>query len=83
MTPYYGSSYTTASMKGRELKAIRQRLGVSQAGVAKLLGVTQNTVSRWERDELRISKPVGRLIRIAGGEPVAAVLAGSKRAVKK
>ena len=70
-------------MKSRGLRAIRRRLGISQAKLAERIGFTQNTVARWERDEIPISEPAARLIRIAGGEPVETVLVGSKRAVKK
>jgi len=51
-------------MKGRELRRIRQRLGWTQAQMAKEAGVASNTVARWERDEMQISEPVARLIKI-------------------
>lgn len=35
---------------GAEVAAIRKGLGLSQAEFAEILGVTQATVSRWERD---------------------------------
>ena len=69
-------------MTARELRTIRRRLGVSQARLARLIGVRQNTVGRWERDELSISEPVARLIRIVGGEPVESVVS-TKRSAKK
>jgi DNA-binding transcriptional regulator YiaG len=32
-----------------EIKALRQRLGVTQDGLARLVPTTQVTVNRWER----------------------------------
>lgn len=34
---------------GKNLRAHRSRLGISQAAMAELLGVTKLTVGRWER----------------------------------
>lgn len=50
-------------MKGKELRAIRKRLGWTQAEFAESLGVAENTVARWERDERTIREPVARFIR--------------------
>ena len=41
-------------MKGNELRAIRNRLGLTQAKLANAVNVATNTVARWERAELRI-----------------------------
>ncbi len=35
-------------MSGRELKAARKRLGLTQAELAKAVGVQRVTVARWE-----------------------------------
>jgi DNA-binding transcriptional regulator YiaG len=57
-------------MTGAELRRIRTRLGLTQAALAERLGVTGNTVARWERDEVRITEPAGRLIAfVAGSAP--------------
>jgi predicted ATPase/DNA-binding CsgD family transcriptional regulator/DNA-binding XRE family transcriptional regulator len=40
-----------------ELRARRQALGLTQAGLAALLRVTSTTVARWERNEQRIGNP--------------------------
>jgi transcriptional regulator with XRE-family HTH domain len=40
-----------------ELRARRQTLGLTQARLAALLGVTSTTVARWERMEQRIGHP--------------------------
>jgi transcriptional regulator with XRE-family HTH domain len=50
-------------MKGNELRKERKRLAWTQARLAEALGVTPNTVARWERDEVSISKPIALLIK--------------------
>ena len=44
-------------MFGAALRAHRQKLELSQAGLALRLGVTANTVARWERGEQRVGNP--------------------------
>jgi transcriptional regulator with XRE-family HTH domain len=44
-------------MTGAQLRTERQRLGLSQAKLADALGVTANTVARWERVEMKIAQP--------------------------
>lgn len=39
----------SAPMTGDELKAKRQKLGMTQEELAQELGTTSNTVARWER----------------------------------
>jgi DNA-binding transcriptional regulator YiaG len=51
-------------MKGDELRRIRDRLGWTQTEMAEALGVTRNTVARWERDEVSIREPMARLIKV-------------------
>jgi transcriptional regulator with XRE-family HTH domain len=55
-------------MTGRELHAIRQRLGLTQAALAEAVGVTSNTVARWERSEMGISEPAVRLVKKLAAE---------------
>jgi transcriptional regulator with XRE-family HTH domain len=50
-------------MKGRTLKSLRKKLGWTQVKLSKSVGVTSNTIARWERDEVSISKPVEQLIK--------------------
>jgi transcriptional regulator with XRE-family HTH domain len=50
-------------MKGKELRSIRKKLNWTQAELAKALGVTSNTVARWERDEMGINEPAARLAK--------------------
>jgi transcriptional regulator with XRE-family HTH domain len=47
---------------GKELRDYRRRFSDTQAAFADRLGVTPNTVARWERDEMRIPESVARLI---------------------
>ncbi len=50
-------------MKGRTLRTIRKHLRLTQQTMAQRIGVTKNTVARWERDELKIREPIARLIQ--------------------
>lgn len=45
-------------MKGKSFKQTRKALKMSQADLAKVLGVTVTAVARWERGERPISGPV-------------------------
>ena len=44
-------------MTGPELRQWRQRMGFSQQEVARALGITQVTVSRWERGVTPVEHP--------------------------
>lgn len=41
-------------MVGEEVRKRRKALELNQSELAELLGVTRNTVARWERDEVTI-----------------------------
>ena len=56
------------AMTGRELRSIRQKLALTQAALAEAIGVTSNTVARWERGEMAISEPAARLLEKLAGE---------------
>jgi DNA-binding transcriptional regulator YiaG len=58
------SLYSPTMMTGLALKHIRKRLALTQQAFAKKIGVTSNTVARWERDEVGIAEPIARLIRM-------------------
>ncbi len=51
-------------MTGAEIKDLRKALGHTQARLAEELGVTANTVARYERAELKPSPPVLKLLRL-------------------
>ena len=50
-------------MDGKTLRAKREALHLTQAQLAQELGVTANTVARWERGEMAIKSP--RLVEMA------------------
>jgi DNA-binding transcriptional regulator YiaG len=56
-------------MQPSELKRIRRRLGVTQAALAALVGVTGNTIARWERGEVPIGPVAARLLRMLTATP--------------
>ena len=39
---------------GKELRSKRIKLGLTQVKLAELIGVTSNTIARWERSQLKI-----------------------------
>ena len=45
-----------------ELKVLRARMGLTQAALAELLGVTWSTVARWETGQRRIPLIAVRLL---------------------
>jgi len=47
---------------GQELHSIRQKLSLTQAALAEAIGVTPNTIARWERGEMAISGPAAKLL---------------------
>lgn len=59
-------------MDGSELRRIRERLGWTQRRLADELGVAENSVARWERDELGMRATAERLVRRIAAEHRAA-----------
>ena len=51
-------------MTGTELRRLRRRLGLTQRELAAKVGVTTTSLARWERDEVRITEPMARLLRL-------------------
>ena len=60
--------YATYSMTGVEIRALREKLGWTQMALAEAVGVTSNTVARWERGEMAISEPAARLLQKIAAE---------------
>jgi len=58
-----------SSMTGAELRVLRNGLGLTQAALAEKIGVSANTVARYERDELKIPEPVARLTKCLAAKP--------------
>lgn len=50
-------------MTGREVRGIRHRLGLTQAELAERVGVTRNTVTRWELGLIGIRRSAIILLR--------------------
>lgn len=44
-------------MSKEELREFRKRMGYSQIELAEVLGLTQNTISRWEKGTAPIGSP--------------------------
>jgi transcriptional regulator with XRE-family HTH domain len=55
-------------MTGKEIRALRRRLGWTQVALADAVGVSSNTVARWERSEMAISEPAARLLQKIAAE---------------
>ena len=51
-------------MTGTQIKELRKSLGYTQARLAEEVGLTPNTIARYERDELKPSPPVLKLLRL-------------------
>lgn len=51
-------------MTGTEIKKLRKALGYTQAKLAEEIGITANTIARYERDELKPSPPVLKLLKL-------------------
>ncbi|HEY7308283.1 MAG TPA: NadS family protein [Gemmataceae bacterium] len=60
-----------------DVKAIRQRLGTSQAEFARMIGVSVATLRNWEQGRRRPKGPARALLKVAATNPemVAAALA--------
>ena len=61
-----------------DVKAVRRRLGKSQAEFARMIGVSVATLQNWEQGRRRPEGPARALLRVAAANPeaVSAALAG-------
>jgi transcriptional regulator with XRE-family HTH domain len=50
-------------MDGNKVRAIRQRLNLTQHQLARRVGVTRNTVTRWELGLMRIRQSAAILLK--------------------
>ena len=53
-----------ARLSGKEIRFLRKNMGQPSRAMAKALGVTHETLSRWENDERAINHPSDRLLRL-------------------
>ena len=53
----------TRGMSKEELREFRKRMGYSQIELAAVLGLAQNTISRWEKGTAPIGHPI--VLRLA------------------
>ena len=51
-------------MTGQQMRTIRKGLGLTQQGLALLVGVAPNSIARQERGEMGIRESLARLIRL-------------------
>jgi putative transcriptional regulator len=61
-----------------DVKAIRQRLGKSQAEFAAMIGVSVATLQNWEQGRRRPEGPARALLKVAAANPEAVAAALSK-----
>jgi len=62
-------------VKASDVRAIRERTGLSQTAFAHLIGVSVNTLQNWEQDRRRPTGPAAALLRIIACEPQLALKA--------
>ena len=58
-----------------EIKAVRERLGVSQERFAILLGVSRRTLENWEQGRRHPTGPARSLLRLVEADPEQALKA--------
>ncbi len=56
-----------------EVKAIREKVGLSQAKFAMLIGVSKRTLENWEQGRRHPTGPAKALLRILDADPKQAV----------
>lgn len=57
-----------------EIQAIRERLGPTQAEFARLTGIGEATISRWERGRILPNRAMDRYLRLLDGNDANATL---------
>jgi DNA-binding transcriptional regulator YiaG len=56
-------------MTGDEVRRLRKRLGLTQVELADMVGVSSNSLARWERGELGIRESAARLMKLLAKQP--------------
>lgn len=51
------------TLTAREVQRIRERLGLTQQQLADALGVSRESVNKWEAGTKRMSEPTSRLLK--------------------
>lgn len=64
-----------------DVRQLRRLLNVSQAQLADMLGVAPNTVARWERGELGMSRTSVRLLELFRSKD--SIVAAARRAAAR
>jgi DNA-binding transcriptional regulator YiaG len=62
-----------AARMAREVKAIRERLDLSQAEFAKLIQVNVRTLQNWEQGHRHPTGPAAALLKLVNGAPEVAM----------
>ena len=57
-------------MTGAEIKEMRTRIGISQALLAYTMGMSVESVSKWERDEIKPSGAALRLLNVINAKGI-------------
>ena len=69
----------TSTMTGTDVQRLRRRLRLTQAALARKIGVHALTVSRWERGQVRVTEPMARLLRLLANMPTTRTKKGERR----
>ena len=56
------------AMTGTDLRRLRRRLGLTQVQLAARVGVTENTLARWERGTVGIGEVAARLVKLLAAQ---------------
>lgn len=57
------------SIQGKDIKAIRRKLGLTQLEFAELVNVSVKTIERWEAGQGKITGPIVTLVKILNEHP--------------
>ena len=58
-------------MTAAQLRRLRKQMGLTQVQLAAMVGVSENTLARWERGEMTMREPAARLLRTLAMKPKA------------